>query len=388
MPAAGLASSSDSLRSRLATRTMCCPRAGSSDAERDRVAHQAGVVRDLLDLRRADPVAGRLDHLVAAADEEQESFLVAHHDRVPGKDGHLGCAPARIARPAIGRKRSAVRVRRRSSSPSPPAATVDEFPVLAGVAGRSVRPHDQDLGVGDCLADRVRTAIDLRRVEIGRAEGLGEAVHQIGRALAETAPAACRVSPSAFALRCSRNSAVLRRPRAASSGSAIWIQNGGTPVIPVTLCFSQSRTTSPGRTIVHQHDVRAALNAVVSWLSPASKLSGRTDEDRRRRRLFAEVVADALGADDQIAMAEHDALGLAGASGRVEDRRHVGVDNTGLGAAVHSASPNSSHATTSTAVSARMRRQRSRRLLRRARPPRDRDRRPVRAAAAPGVRVT
>ena len=40
----------------------------------------------------------------------------------------------------------------------------------------------------------------------------------------------------------------------------------------------------------------------------------------------AEVVADALAADEEVAVAEHDALRLAGASGGVEDRRHVEVD--------------------------------------------------------------
>ena len=64
---------------------------------------------------------------------------------------------------------------------------------------------------------------------------------------------------------------------------------------------------------------------MVSWLKPASKLSGSAARMTSSARV-AEVLADALGADDQVAVAEHDALRLAGAARGVEDRGDVEVD--------------------------------------------------------------
>ena len=159
------------------------PEARVLDAERDRVAHEPGAVDDLLDLRRADPVAGGLDHLVVAADEVQEALVVGLDD-VARPDGELGALDARVA--AGGRLEAhrgllrVVPVAHRDE-----AAAVDELALLAGLAGRAVGTHDEDLGVRDRLADRVRTAVDLGRVQVGRAEGLGQAVHQVRLGLRE-----------------------------------------------------------------------------------------------------------------------------------------------------------------------------------------------------------
>ena len=66
------------------------------DAERDRVTDEPGAVDDLLDLGRAHAVARGLDHLVLAADEVQEPFLVAA-DEVAREDRRLGGADRAVA---------------------------------------------------------------------------------------------------------------------------------------------------------------------------------------------------------------------------------------------------------------------------------------------------
>ena len=77
------------------------------DAEGDRVAHEPGAVDDLLDLGRADPVAGGLDHLVVAPDEVEEALLVGLDDVArPHRELRVVIAGG-AARG--GRKRSAVR---------------------------------------------------------------------------------------------------------------------------------------------------------------------------------------------------------------------------------------------------------------------------------------
>ena len=64
----------------------------------------------------------------------------------------------------------------------------------------------------------------------------------------------------------------------------------------------------------------------MSWLKPASNDSGSAASSVSSRRVL-EVGRDALRAGHHVAMGQHDALGLAGAARRVEDRRHVGVDD-------------------------------------------------------------
>ena len=61
-------------------------------ADGDRVPDEAGRVGGLLDLGRADAVAGGLDHVVAPTHIEEEALFV-RDDGVPRPDGALGGAP-------------------------------------------------------------------------------------------------------------------------------------------------------------------------------------------------------------------------------------------------------------------------------------------------------
>ena len=146
------------------------------DAEGDRVAHEAGVVHGLLDLGRADAVAGRLDHLVLAADEVEEALLVGDDD-VARVHRHLRRAQRAVA------ARRGLEALRRALRVVPVAerherAAVHELALLTGLAARAVLAHDEDLRTRDRLADRVGPAVDLRGIEVRGAERLGEAVHE------------------------------------------------------------------------------------------------------------------------------------------------------------------------------------------------------------------
>ena len=89
--------------------------------------------------------------------------------------------------------------------------------------------------------------------------------------------------------------------------SASWIHSGGTHEPGDPVLGAQSDDVA-GEEVVHEHDVRAVEKAVVSWLKPASKLSGQRRQDHVVL-VVAEVVADALGPDDEVAVREDDALG-------------------------------------------------------------------------------
>src|SRR3712207_9069719 len=56
---------------------------------------------------------------------------------------------------------------------------VDQFSRLVGGALPAFLVYHQDLGVRDGLADAGRPALHLLRRQVGRAERLGEAVHQV-----------------------------------------------------------------------------------------------------------------------------------------------------------------------------------------------------------------
>ena len=112
-----------------------------------------------------------------------------------------------------------------------------------------------------------------RRVEVGGAERLGEAVHQVRLRLREEL--AQRVErrarhPAAGVGEVAQLRGRLRRP----GRSASWSHSGGTQVRPVTPCCAQSRDDVARQEVVHEDDVGADVKAVVTWLSPASKLSG------------------------------------------------------------------------------------------------------------------
>ena len=171
-----------------------------------------------------------------------------------------------------------------------------------------------------------------RGVEVGGAKGLGQPVHQVRLAVAGRSPR----SRSSVAL--GMRPPVLakyRRLSAASSGhfcSASWIHSGGTQVSPVTRCLAHRRTTSPGKQIVHEHDVRADRKRRRE-LAEAGVEAERQDRQDAIVLVVLEILADALRPDDQVAMRNHDALRLAGAPRRVEDRRHVDVDDVRIGEA-------------------------------------------------------
>ena len=78
--------------------------------------------------------------------------------------------------------------------------------------------------------------------------------------------------------------------------------------------------------VVDQHDARAGVER------RGELAESRVERQRQRRQhrvllVIAEIRRDALGARHHVAMGQHDALGLAGAAGGVEDRQHVGVDH-------------------------------------------------------------
>ena len=206
------------------------------DAERHRVAHEPGAVHDLLDLGRADPVAGGLDHLVVAPDEVEEALLVGP-TRSPDQTAISGRLDPGVA---AGRRLEALRgpLRVVPVAQRDERAAVDELALLARLAARAVGPDDEDLGVRDRLADRVRPAVDLGRVEVGRAERLRQAVHQVRLGLREDRAQLRRASPSACARPCWRSSAGCAVASGGHSCSASWIQSGGTHVSPVTWCLA------------------------------------------------------------------------------------------------------------------------------------------------------
>ena len=57
---------------------------------------------------------------------------------------------------------------------------MDKLADLTRIAEAAVRTGDQDLGVGDRLANGIGPPFHLRGVEIGRAERLCQSVHQEG----------------------------------------------------------------------------------------------------------------------------------------------------------------------------------------------------------------
>ena len=80
-----------------------------------------------------------------------------------------------------------------------------------------------------------------------------------------------------------------------------------------------------GQQIVHQHHMRADAEGGGQLAEPGVETQGQRGQDDVVGSVL-QVLAHALRADDQVAMAKHHALGLARAAGRVEDRGDVKVD--------------------------------------------------------------
>src|SRR3546814_11525902 len=58
-------------------------------------------------------------------------------------------------------------------------AAMHQLAFLARRAGPALGVHHQYLCIGDRLADGTGAAVDFRRIEVGGANGFGQAVHQI-----------------------------------------------------------------------------------------------------------------------------------------------------------------------------------------------------------------
>src|SRR4051794_32920731 len=138
------------------------------ETERDGLVDEAGLVRHLLDLLRADPIPRRLDHVVTTSDKEQEALLVADDD-IAGPDRQLRSAqPDRTVRrrpEPRGRAFSVVPVAQRDER-----TPVHQLPRLSRATEAAVLPDHEDLGVRDGLADGVRPAVHLAGIEVGGAE--------------------------------------------------------------------------------------------------------------------------------------------------------------------------------------------------------------------------
>jgi len=156
-------------------------------AEDNHVAHAGKTDENLFHLSGAYPVAGGLDHLVAAGDIVEEAVLVFFHD-VAGVDdgfvqmgliGKAGVLPENylglfgVVPVAMGDE----------------GAPVDQFSLFARGALFALGVHHQDLHVGNPLADGVGPAVQLFGREEGGAERLGEPVHEeepgVGEKLAD-----------------------------------------------------------------------------------------------------------------------------------------------------------------------------------------------------------
>src|SRR5262249_17165915 len=122
---------------------------------------------------------GRLDHLVATADEIEIAVRVAHHGVARPHRELADLDLRRLARRGFesgGRLHWVVPV-----AQAHVGAAVHELAGLARIARRTVWTHDENLGIRYRLAHRSGTDVDLARIEIRRPERLREPVHQVHR---------------------------------------------------------------------------------------------------------------------------------------------------------------------------------------------------------------
>src|SRR5690349_1061884 len=111
------------------------------NAERRSLADQPASVDHFLDLGGTYAIARGLDHLVAAADEIQESLSVRPHG-VPRPDRYLGHDKAlRVARRRLEAFRRLLRIVPVAEGDK--RAAVHQLARLARFAGRTVLAHDQ-----------------------------------------------------------------------------------------------------------------------------------------------------------------------------------------------------------------------------------------------------
>ena len=169
---------------------------------------------------------------------------------------------------------------------------MDELALLAGVARRAVRADDEDLGVRDRLADRVGSAVDLGRVEVGRAERLGQAVHEVRPARREDRAQLVERRlrhPAAGVGEVAHASADLLRPRLLGELDPQRRHAGqaGDPVL------GAEPDDVAGQQVVHEHDVGADGERGRQLAEAGVEAQRQRGEDDVVGRV-AEVVADAL----------------------------------------------------------------------------------------------
>ncbi len=199
-----------------------------------------------------------------------------------------------------------------------------ELSLLAGLADGAVRAEDEDLGVRDRLADGIRTTVDLGRVEVGRAERLGETVHEVGRRTREGLPQAVERAarhPSTGVGPVSQARRDRFRPRHRHQLQPQW-RHAREPCHPVLLAQAHDVARQQ---IVHEHAVRADGECRRDLAESGVETQRQHAQDDVVARVV-QIGADALGPHDEIAVAQHDALRLARAPGGVEDGRGVEVD--------------------------------------------------------------
>ena len=98
---------------------------------------------------------------------------------------------------------------------------------------------------------------------------------------------------------------------------------------PVTPCLAHEPDHVARQQVVDEYDM-------CTDREPGRELAEPGVEAERQHReddvvlVVAEVLADALAADQQVAVREHHPLRLTGASGCVEDRRHLDIDQIRL----------------------------------------------------------
>lgn len=127
---------------------------------------------------------------------------------------------------------------------------------------RTIGAHDQKACVGHGLADRVRTVIDFGGLEVGRAERLGQTIHEVG-----------------FGLRKQRAQALQDCPGHAAAGIGKVAQRGARCIGPA----SMGQLHPKGRHARDRGDTltRAGLYHVL-WTEIIDKDSSGAARPRRR----------------------------------------------------------------------------------------------------------
>ena len=283
-------------------------------AERHRLVDQARGDRRLLDLGRADPVARGLDHPVLAADEIEQALPVpAHPVARPDRHAAIGRAGRRRLEPLGGPRRIL------------PIALGDQRPGMDQLALRrlaAVGADHHDLGEGDGAAHRIRMGVEQGRLEIGRAERLGEPVHRIDVGGREDLahPPHHRGRELAAAV----GQPAQRQRRGGRPGRLDQLhperRNAGQGADPVAL--DRADHVARGE-IVERHD-RAARG-------PGREAAGSARNRRLKRqhrehpvlRREAQIMRDADRAEPHIGVAQHHPLGPPGRARGVEQGGQV-----------------------------------------------------------------